>query len=1123
MPAIPIRPALLLAAAALAIAAEPAPPAKPVEVFESAPWGPDLYDTMPSTHALVAEVPPDLAGISTRSLAWTVHFSGKGFGAAQAKPPAPIRVPGKLRQVSIRYRGDGSDYGLTMLFSDGLGRGEVERRKLEWNLGSAKTREWTTATFAIPDAWTQPISINGIITSNWYSKDRKASVTVLLDQLEVATDLSPLDLATGAWKDWQEDPAKRPAPAALRAATVASGVEAEVFAGRQPGYTLSLRSWLPERQRGRLTWRLFDRDDGIDGRQLGDGAEDFEVDGLLLRPIALPRLPFGTYRLAADVAWRDGARIGASVVMAVVPRPLDLDPAQLDGSPWGIDTHGGREQVLQACAAIGVRWFRDFAWNFKWMQRAKGAGDFAGWPWYPKMLARYQAVGGRVLPVLGDGITPPGTEAGEQPAPAWRRDIAAILAAFPGVAAWELDNEYEGSWKPNDRKERAGNYENYRRHHQAFGELVAAVTGRTALAVEQGTAGIRPDLSAAGIASGQWDGIDVLNGHHYCGIDPPELNAFNENTGGDAGEPILFLDRVRELTAQAGSGRPRQAWITEFGWDTRAGKVVSERQQAAYLQRGLLGVVSAGMDRVFWYWDLDGQEATTFFGGCGLFTCEPQPKPAAAAYAGLAWMLANPRFRGELDAGPGTTGLLFADRGRLVAALWTIEDVQGPEVAFASGELHDWKGNPIPGRTARLGLHPTWCLGVAADDRWARQAAWAMRNRRLLTVAAGDPLALRLRVANPDAGAQPAAAGLELPAGWTGSAAWTGAVAGGGAAAVELRVAVPPDARQGEYEVAAAVALGGAERHRLRARVLVQPPLSVAVAPLGSVPGAGLVEAVVSNRSGRALAGSLAISLPRGWSTPAATVPVPAIAPGGTATVQVPVAWASGWGADESASIAVSAPGSDAVRVPLVPGACAIPRLDRPVFDGDFAEWPANAVLPDWMLTMDRPAQAVVRLAWNPEGLLFGLAVRDSRVVNSQPDWFWAQDALEFFVSSATDLGPASTWGGRERQIYLVPQPAEHRAFTGVWKRADEIAQAVTLIPGVRSAAAARDGGYVLEALIPAAALAGVELRPGAAIASMFSLAIRGQRMDRQVGWPVAKSAWQVDRPATWGRLVLLP
>jgi hypothetical protein len=59
-----------------------------------------------------------------------------------------------------------------------------------------------------------------------------------------------------------------------------------------------------------------------------------------------------------------------------------------------------------------------------------------------------------------------------------------------------------------------------RAFHKAFAEIIAAIGGGNLVAVEQGQAGVYPERIRKCVESGDFEGISVVNVHHYCGSDP---------------------------------------------------------------------------------------------------------------------------------------------------------------------------------------------------------------------------------------------------------------------------------------------------------------------------------------------------------------------------------------------------------------------------------------------------------------------------------------------------------------------------------------------------------------------------------------------------------------------------
>ena len=273
---------------------------------------------------------------------------------------------------------------------------------------------------------------------------------------------------------------------------------------------------------------------------------------------------------------------------------------------------------------------------YPWLLRAKGNdGNYTGWPNFQRMAKAYADLGVNVLPVIQQSMTPPKVIDGKVvgswgPDENWRREIARVILTFPNIKQWELNNEYELK-KEALTGEQLVNWKNYQAYHAAFAQILKSISGGSVTVVENGRAGIWPERLKDCIDSGSFAQVDVVNTHHYSGTDAPETNYSNFNTGfeglTDDKAPGLLFDDLREVVRIAQSdGKPRQHWHTEFGWDTKAGRIVTPYQQAVYLPRAFMMLLASGTSRAFWFYHMDGREASTFFDGCGLLTWDLQPK-----------------------------------------------------------------------------------------------------------------------------------------------------------------------------------------------------------------------------------------------------------------------------------------------------------------------------------------------------------------------------------------------------------------------------------------------------------------------------------------------------------------
>ena len=143
---------------------------------------------------------------------------------------------------------------------------------------------------------------------------------------------------------------------------------------------------------------------------------------------------------------------------------------------------------------------------------------------------------------------------------AWTREIADFTLAFPQVTHWEIGNEYD-LHDGNAAAEEAVGWRNYQAYHRRFADVVQLLGDGQVAPVEQGRAGIWPRRVEDCVRSGAFDRIPVVNSHHYCGVDPPELNFANFNTGFSA-TPGWFTHG----TWKAEAPLPWRCWLTSVRW-----------------------------------------------------------------------------------------------------------------------------------------------------------------------------------------------------------------------------------------------------------------------------------------------------------------------------------------------------------------------------------------------------------------------------------------------------------------------------------------------------------------------------------------------------------------------------
>ncbi len=1102
---------------------------KTAESFDAQAWVNSPWNRAEGTTDLVA--PGAEAEAATGAMAVRVAFRGQGFEFYTAQPTERLVIPGRTRKVTLRVRAehDGQAYPWFLKFRDGWGREEVDGRKLDWTLGWSLPDKWQTLSFEVPEDWVQPIEITGLVTHNHNSQGKAGQARLFVDELTIETDLTDVDPASGRLKDWRPGPAVKdaqPAPepiTPLVTATLRTSDQHNVFAGRPAELVVQARSWLGEELAGTLTWSVSD----AEGVTLMERQQPVRVKDVLNLTVPLPLDRFGWYQVQAKLDWGGRAEtITRSLPLALIPKPIELTDAQKLASPWGLNVHGGRSRMVQTFRDAGVVWFRDYAFNYDWMVKAKGdAKRYDGWPWYPQIVRDYQQAGAMVLACHAGAIKPPrsGEPEGMEPTREWTRELIDMVLAFPSITHHELDNEYDLPSHGTARLEEPIGWRNYHNYHQKFGEALKLLGGGDLVTVENGRAGIWPDRLRAAIDSGAFDQIDVVNTHHYTGTDAPEVNVFNHNTDATRGEvPTLYFDQLREIARLMRSdGKARQHYHTEFGWDTKAGPVVSHREQAAYLQRGFLMLLAAGVDKGFWFFDLDAAKTEHFFDGCGLVDHLQQPKLALCSMAGMTHLLPTPTFVGMINAGDGTWGYLLENQGELVAALWTLDDVAGPALRFDGAKVYDYLANPLTGTEHTLGLTPTYAVGVGRDSRWFKQSAYMLASPYLVAATSGDTVTVTLSVENQRETTIRGSARLVVPEGWRGPEQATAfAVEPGQTHTVPLTFQLAPGAANGESQVGVEVREGDQAIKRIPLRVQVTRRLSMLTTALPATPGQSQTTVKIYNQSAsESVAGELEVALPSGWSTPSERVAVNAIPPRSHVEIELPITWAATWKPGESAELRFTARNGEQARAVLAPG--QIPRAAKLTIDAQLDDWPDTHAVPGWVLASNSgKVDAKLYLAWTDEGLAIAGRVDDSKLKVDIPEKFWLGDAIELFLSTNHQPTPGAFSQG-DHQLWLVPQPALKRVYVGQWARGKEIAQTRYNVEGITSASVATEGGYVFELLIPKSAIQGFDPRVGSMFRLNLNLTACGASDKREVYWPAPKSQGTTNDPSAWGAVRL--
>ena len=1074
-----------------------------LDSFETAVWKEGAYNRAKGETRLVEDVPAELKGKSRRAMEVRVHYAGTGF-QFYGVCPLQTRVPGKLRKVSLWVKPMTPGYSWSLKFKDRDGKEAADGGKLETGLGRT-VGKWTRVDFRIPGEWKQPVSISSIASHNWSRKNDKQTASLIVDELRVTTDLAGVD----------------PTNTKLLSIRLGSDMARNVFTrGEEVRLNFTIDSWLGKPLTGQLQWEI--RRQG--GEVWEDKAAPLSFRDIHQAPLVLNPPELGAHQVELAAKLSTGATVKTSMRFSYIPPPHSYTQAEKEASPYGTNIHGGVPGVsYKALAKTGFTWIRDYAYSLDWLIKSRGdSGLYRGWPWYDRMDAQIQESGLVLLADLMGSIRRPVTVEGKlEPDRAWRADLMHILASFPQYSFWELDNEYD--LKHRDEEE-ARKWSSYAAYHEAFGRIVNLLDEKM-LAVEQGNGGIYPERTRDLILRGAFDHIDVANGHFYCGTDAPEVARKNRNVGGEKAAPIQLFDLLREFAAAADAdGKDRQAWITEFGWDTLAGHIVPESVQAAYLQRGYLLQLLAGIDKIFWYWNRDTKdEPNNFFDGCGIWDPKDEPKPASAAMAALVHFLKLPEPVGTFDFGENSSGYVFRDRGQLVACAFKVEEDEGEVVAeFTEGELFDMYGNPLPARKQTLTLEPTWAVGISETSPQYLETAYDLKSHLFRQITAGDTPAVELGVRNNRKTPIKAIGRLELPDGWkSDKLELLLEVEPGQAVVVPVPIAVPITEKLGTRKVAITIREGALSKI-LTTQFQILEPISLPAVKLWHGPGKTTAKAVIENRSLTPRKVSLRATVPASWKIEPADQAV-VLAAAKKTEIELQAQWDLNWRPDEVAELTVlSEKGELLARSNLIPRAVRLSRVDSIVCDGKLEDWPAASRLPSWALgATEGIPDADICAGYSERGLFFAFNVRNSKVKVSDPRLFWLQDSIEIFVDTKSDRGARRAFQPTDHQFWLCPLVEENRAYVGRWKRFKEISKTRYDIPEVKSFAERTETGYLIEVLIPSALLEDFVPQKGKRLGLNLNVTVHGRDTKREVFWPGEKGWNVLNMPRFWGMVEL--
>ncbi len=1094
-------------------------------------WEEGGWPTAPGSFEALDEVPSDPeAPRDHKALRLIVRYGARSFGGWSAHPKART-LPGKVVKITGWARkGNEKSWGMGMDFVD------ANTNKFSYGI-PAKSTDWERFEFVVPatvkgkDPETGkersvpirfPIRLESISQNNWGDRNNPEPVERILDlyDLRVHTDMGAIPV--------EERPYEIGATFPVTANCFYYGEE-------KPEVVLSVGSWLGEERTVRTTAEV----ESAAGERRPMPIPDLTVlDSASVRA-ELPFTEPGAYtlRLKASGFPKDYA---SEHRYAVILHPPALTEEQKDASPYGINVHGGGYVGYEKFAKLGFVWVRDYAFNFLWMNKARGAGDYAGWPWYPKIIKSAEDVGMRTLACLMNAA-PGRPEDPDTPTDEWRRQMALIVSTFPQITAWELDNEH--GWPTTDK---------YGEWHRVFAEIVK-VCRPDALSVQEGCAAIVPEGARKHVLNGNFKGLKVLNGHRYAGLVGPEVSRSNFNVADIVADEAKVYQRDLWRQWKINSeldGVKRQRWITEWGWDTRAGQIVSEWEQAAYMQREWVLALGNGIDKLFWYWyyDSDTPNPMSFFDGCGIFDRFREPKPVAAAFAALRTLLpTGMEYLGYANFGPNHMAhMVRRPDGKIVACAFqlypnekaTMMRPEDRELVIADPKcekIYDMFGAELASTDKRkLDVAPVWYVGLDPGCDWLQQCPidLCFESPSFVRNVSGEPIPLHLLHFGQDG----IDYRVELPkdmveAGWKVEPRADG-----------FDVVGPLGAARAASQFTVVGTHGGVEK-----RIPIDLDIITQAYAKSNVEQFDHTFKVdVVNQSATNQVYELRANLPEGWEVSPAAQRTKELGPNEVQTLTFTLVQSAAIPATEKVAIPkldivnVSNPAMADMAIdyaPIVPRAWTLRRVAKGqiTIDGQPDEWERDAAkyqLPNWMLGPrgDKETSRIY-MAYDDDGLYLMFDLDDSQCKTSDPNSFWrAADCLEFQFGSNGDFTPGQQWSLDDHQFWFCPMPLENRVFAGLWGnvKGQETMSDLTPAQGVTSAlSVVKDKagdvtGYRMEIFLGKDRLHGWNPQKGASVKMMFTIAVQGLRDPREVYWPSPKRGdMAVKKPWMWSKVLL--
>ena len=216
----------------------------------------------------------------------------------------------------------------------------------------------------------------------------------------------------------------------------------------------------------------------------------------------------------------------------------------------------------------------------------------------------------------------------------------------------------------------------------------------------------------------------------------------------------------------------------------------------------------------------------------------------------------------------------------------------------------------------------------------------------------------------------------------------------------------------------------------------------------------------------------------------------------------------------------------------------------KPVMEVPFLSDPItlNGELSDWSMSQKidgiRHSQTVglersklplpnIYMAWNHEGLYFGIEVFDNDTLGAPANgWWWTRDNVEIFLNTRPVPADQKDYGPYSHQFFFVPidfPGSDGAAGTvGQWHRPGSAISGHKIPhPDIRKAARVLPDRYVVEMFIPAGAMNGFEPTKQPNLA--MNVCVTNFQHATTYFWSAPKEVQTQLKPNSWGTLQLNP